>query len=411
MRNTYLHDQARAIQMALASGNVAAAERGMRELSKAAPASEIAGFFGACYLALGKSEEALRYLEAAPPNPENLSLMAVAHIRLKNYSQAIEAATHCLKREPTNKIAIEALQHAALRFDAATVRSEVSSNTLIEPMPFTRLREGNLKNGFRLLAKMYEKHPGQPGSLSMNWSGRIVPRWNGKRVKHLMVVGGQGHGDSLQFVRWCFEVERHVDRLSVVVAPELVELLRRSGINAHPLEAEPMILATADAQTEVILLPNSLSTLSYGPAASYLKAERTRGDDGQFRVGVCWAASKDDRSAPVETLEPLRQVAGVKFYSLGYRMEAPDWMEPMHARNFAEVADLMADLDLVISVDTATAHLAGALGRPTWVALTDLADWRWMDGDTTPWYTTARLFRGGWSAVFETMAETLAKEL
>jgi hypothetical protein len=146
-----------------------------------------------------------------------------------------------------------------------------------------------------------------------------------------------------------------------------------------------------------------------------------------LRVGLVWAGNprfRGDqlRSASLEALLPLAEVECVDFFSLQFGA-AVEQIVPLQAqfplidacsksKDFAETAALVATLDLVISVDTAIAHLAGAIGLPVWVLLPYLADWRWLEQrDDSPWYPTARLFQqqspGDWRAVAERVRDVL----
>jgi hypothetical protein len=139
-------------------------------------------------------------------------------------------------------------------------------------------------------------------------------------------------------------------------------------------------------------------------------------------VGLVWAGStvhKHDflRTLPPEVLAPLAEVAGVDWYSLqvGYEGERP-WeglpeLGP-RLRDFGDTAQVLGALDLLVSVDTSIVHLAGALGRPAWVLLPLVPDWRWgLEGASSPWYPALRLFRqtryGEWEDVVGRIAESL----
>ena len=146
------------------------------------------------------------------------------------------------------------------------------------------------------------------------------------------------------------------------------------------------------------------------------------------KVGLVWAGSPThrhdrQRSCPLRAFWPVLRTPGLRFYSLqtGERSRdlgdvpadlAVEDLRP-HLHDFGDTALLIAQLDLVISVDTAVAHLAGALGRPVWTLLSAVPDWRWLlEGQTTPWYPTMRLFRqphpGAWGDVMQRVAAALA---
>ena len=149
----------------------------------------------------------------------------------------------------------------------------------------------------------------------------------------------------------------------------------------------------------------------------------------KLKLGLVWAGNatqkNDRRSLPLSLLAPLARVQGVDFYSLQKGASARqakaapggmnliDWTEELS--DFADTAALVANLDLVITVDTAVAHLAGAMAKPVWVLVPFMPDWRWPLGrEDSPWYPTARLFRqqatGRWDEVIERVAGCLALE-
>jgi ADP-heptose:LPS heptosyltransferase len=139
-------------------------------------------------------------------------------------------------------------------------------------------------------------------------------------------------------------------------------------------------------------------------------------------VGLVWAGNpehQDDRrrSIAFDQLRPLLQVPNVHFYSLQIEPRAPADTQVSdlapHLTDFADTAAFISGLDLVITVDTATAHLAGALGRPVWTLLPFVPDWRWgLESADTPWYPSMRLFRqktaGDWEEVIQRVAGELA---
>jgi len=160
--------------------------------------------------------------------------------------------------------------------------------------------------------------------------------------------------------------------------------------------------------------------LSVSAEASAAWAERIAAASGR-RVGVAWAGTTLG-AIDLRLLQPLWEVAGINWFSLQIgdrrgdislldRVEIADlslWLT-----DFAETAAAVCQLDLVISVDTSVAHLAGALGRPTWLLLPRAPDWRWLiEREDSPWYPTARLFRqkkaGDWSSVAREVAAALA---
>jgi tetratricopeptide (TPR) repeat protein/SAM-dependent methyltransferase len=271
------------------------------------------------------------------------------------------------------------------------------------------------------------------------------PLWKGEPLngRTLLLHAEQGLGDAIQFSRFVTALAQSGDRVSLEVHPQLVALMRplRGVADVIPLEGAappfdvhlplmsvPHVMGvTADA------IPAPIPYLSADPARSAQWRERL-GLDG-FKIGVVWrgygaSPNLQARSAPLAAFAALANIEGVRLISL--QKTAPN--EPIDPyidilkvetlgpdfdagpQAFLDTAAVMENLDLVVTIDTSLAHLAGALGRPVWIALKYSPDWRWRDkGDGTAWYPTARLFRqttdGDWDAVFSKMAETLRASL
>jgi len=168
-----------------------------------------------------------------------------------------------------------------------------------------------------------------------------------------------------------------------------------------------------------------LSDVPYLPADAGLVEKWRSRLPSCFKIGICWSGSKGNeynqhRNFPLSSFAPLANIPGVQLVSLqhGYGAEQIQLNEfPVvdlgpESKPFEDAATIMANLDLIISADTAPAHLAGALARPVWVPLPTQHDWRWIVGrDDSPWYPTMRLFRqsvaGEWGDVFQRMALAL----
>jgi tetratricopeptide (TPR) repeat protein len=296
------------------------------------------------------------------------------------------------------------------------------------------LQLGRWKDGFA----EFEWRKRQPES-AWRFPERSRPEWLGKddlSGKTLLIRAEQGLGDTLQFVRYGALAQTRGAKVIMAVQPGLKRLLRNGfgGADAvigldepeppHDFQAAMMSLALAFG-TEVENVP---ATVPYIKAEESLSAA-WRGKLGArgFKIGIAWHGSlySGGRSFPLAALADIAKLAGVRLFSLqkgagseqlgqlppGVRVEE---LGPTYeAGDFAETAAAIAALDLVITCDTAIAHLAGALGRPTWIALKHAAEWRWLVGrDDSPWYPSLRLFRqpvaGDWQSVFAAMARTLA---
>jgi tetratricopeptide (TPR) repeat protein len=264
--------------------------------------------------------------------------------------------------------------------------------------------------------------------------------WRGESLegKSIVVYSEQGLGDTIQFVRFLRMLPRAGTKLTFLCHPNLILLFRdiTSGMET---------IATCDAgrhfdfQCALMSLPHWLGTeLSTIPSPiRYLSAEddliaRWREKIGVqgLKIGIGWQGNPrgqidKGRSVPLSSFAPLAEVPGVRLISVqknhgldqlatlpaGMKVETLGDFDP-GGDAFVDTAAIMQCLDLVVTSDTATPHLAGALGVPTWVALKHVPDWRWMlDRNDSPWYPSLRLFRqetrGNWRGVFVRMAEEL----
>jgi Flp pilus assembly protein TadD len=275
----------------------------------------------------------------------------------------------------------------------------------------------------------------------------LEPRWNGERAdgKTILIYSDQGFGDTLQFMRYAPFVRPRsgADRVILEVQPELARLLRRANAAGFEIVSSPRSgeapLPPFDCQVPLLSLPLALGIFEPLPVgAEYLppdpllqKRWRDRlGPKSTVRVGLAWAGNPDHkadrhRSIRPETILPLLAQPGFSFYSLqlgnAHRRAQPLLDAGLldltgQITDFADTAAFLAELDLIITVDTSVAHLAGAMGRPVWTLLPRLPDWRWgLDADRTAWYPTMRLFRQprvpDWPSVIQTVAEELKRSI
>jgi hypothetical protein len=242
--------------------------------------------------------------------------------------------------------------------------------------------------------------------------------WDGTPLanKRVLIRCYHGLGDTLQFIRYVPLVEKIAKHVTIWAQPSLLPLLKGDVLPLHDgtpdcdydVDVEIMELAHVFRST-VDTLPRDVPYIHAAPAVI--------DGDGRLRVGIVWRGGdwNERRNVPFRLIESLADVAGVKLFSL---QRQPDQFsdriamlegvgEPMRT------AQLMRAMDLVITIDSMPAHLAGALGIRTWTLLPTDADWRWMeDRDDSPWYPTMRLFRqqreGGWKPVIERVRTALA---
>ena len=250
------------------------------------------------------------------------------------------------------------------------------------------------------------------------WDGRSVA---GKRV---LVRCYHGLGDTIQFIRYTALLKRVAAEVIVWMQPSLIPLLRGvEGIDRVLALHDGVPDVEYDVDVELNELPFVFrTTLSTVPAeVPYVHVEPAslpRND--KLKIGLIWQSGEWDerRSIPFRALLPLREVAGVEWHLLQRHARRAGWNGEFGVvtggDNPLDDARIMRALDLVISVDTMTAHLAGALGQNTWTLLPFEPDWRWMRArDDTPWYPTMRLFRqpreGDWSPIIDRLTIELKK--
>ena len=257
------------------------------------------------------------------------------------------------------------------------------------------------------------------------------PRWRGEdiRGKTLLIVGEQGLGDSIQFARYALAVANQGVDVALAVPEGLKRLLTNPQALRHTLGPGDDLPAF-DYWTPIMSMPGifnqTLDTftqvLNYvtGPADTREIWRERLGAKRKLRIGISWSGRRDTwinrhKSVPVEHIRdlilrhPEHQWINLQVEALDTEMSflSDTVLEsyPGTVRDMADTAGLMDHLDLVISVDTAVSHLAGAMGRPTWIMLNAYGtDWRWLlDRDNSPWYPSARLFRqpeiGAWAPV------------
>ncbi len=294
----------------------------------------------------------------------------------------------------------------------------------------TRLLVGDYRGGW--------PEYGRPGpERRANPLSNALPMWDGTPAPglRLLVWPEQGTGDTIQMVRFLPQARARVASLTLACPPGTRALLGTArGADALVETSEVHAGAGFDMWLPTVRLPVVFDVRPASiPDAPYLHADGQRvehfrrrlGGERTLRVGLVWGGSPDHewdalRSCPLRDLEPLAEVSGVTWFALqkgtpcAQQEHSPLPLVAINAEisDFADTAAIVAQLDLVITVDTSVAHLAGALGRPAWVMLSNRPDWRWQrGGPATPWYPTLRLFRqgedGAWAPVVTQVATAL----
>ena len=234
--------------------------------------------------------------------------------------------------------------------------------------------------------------------------------------KTLFLWGEQGFGDTIQFLRFVSAAREYGPRSIILEVTEPLARLVQGfpGVDEVVIRPSDGGMPDHDTHCSVVSLPwfIGVGRPEYVPSAPYLwqdaQVERKR---DRLTVGLAWQGSKANtldrqRSIPPFLLRQLVATPGVDFVSLQVDQEPPSGVMELgrELKDFADTAAALLSMDLLITVDTAVAHLAGALGVPTWVLLPATPDWRWLlEREDSPWYETARLFRqkvrGDWGEV------------
>jgi tetratricopeptide (TPR) repeat protein len=289
------------------------------------------------------------------------------------------------------------------------------------------LLRGDFERGFEayeLRNKVKESYV-DPQFLRSFWDGSDL---SGRTI---LLLAEQGLGDTIHFIRYVPQVRARGGRVMVLAQPRLVKLLTaQPGIDRVLTVGEE--IPPFDVTCPLMSLPRVLrTTLRTIPnEVPYLVVDAGKADAWKAKlsldrpnVGLVWAGNptyRNDRLRSIELRqwEPILRTPGINWISLQKgpaATQARDWPIADYSERLADLQDtaaLVSRLDLVIAVDTAVAHLAGALGRPTWMLIPFAPDWRWMlDREDSPWYPTMRLFRqpsrGDWTTPIEKLAAQL----
>jgi len=263
------------------------------------------------------------------------------------------------------------------------------------------------------------------------------PRWAGEdlRDRTILVVGEQGHGDNIQFFRFLSDLDARGARIILQVTATVVPLFQNPRIQVIGFDDlvpefdywSPIMSLPGILNVTLENLPNILNYLVANPVLCRAWQEKL-GLKKRLRVGFCWSGRRDTwinrhKGMPFEVMLALI-TSNPDYEWINLQADCTDEESsalsaagvtcfPGLIHNFADTAALMHHLDVVLSVDTAVAHLAGAMGRPTWIMLNYFGlDWRWLlNRDDSPWYPSARLFRqpgmGDWAPVTNKIAQYL----
>ncbi len=387
--------------------------------------------WGFCLEQLGELDAAVsRYREALAIEPDFLE----AHVdlagvlwRVQDPAGSLAHAQRAVALQPMHPHAVRMLGTTLLHLNRCD-EAETQLRRALDLQPgfglarldlaLVLLLSGRLQEAWPLYAHRWQDSPAlvrpafvQAGS---QWQGPQAQPLAGRRI---VVYAEQGLGDVIQFIRYVALLQNDGASVCVAVPEALVPLLESMpGLVC----IQPGLTVQVDCQVALLDLPlhyqTTLNTVPaqvpYLAAPAHLRApwrERLLPWQDRFKVGLVWAGqpaqvNDRNRSLCLSELLPLMSLGGVQCFSL-QKSDAGDYTDIRPTpeqlvdftddwHDFADSAAQMASLDLVITVCSAVAHLAGALGKPVWVLLPPNADWRWLlDRDDSPWYPTMRLFR------------------
>lgn len=387
-----------------------------------------------------------RAIELAPRISRSYSNLARVLIDQKRIEAAIDVYRIGLEKKPRSKTTrlklASLLESSGLYHDALTLYDEIIQIRPDHPVArYNRalllLKQGHYKQGWRDFEWRFAT--GQikyPGVISQQ-----IPEWSEEPLagKTLLINQEQGFGDAIQMIRYVPLLVKRGAKVLVRCRPRLDTLIKSvSGVSSTQNLFEPLdpTAMGIDYQMPMMSLPRLFDTRtdSIPLNVPYLHVDPVRQDywkqrvgTGTFNVGLTWSgkstqANNAQRSCALSDFAPLASIPNVRFFCLQKAdqqeqakmppagMEFIDFMPEME--DFSETAALMKCLDLVITVDTSIAHLAGALGHPVWTILWVRHCWRYsMDRSISPWYPTMRLFRqeteGDWSRVMQSVVVSL----
>lgn len=418
-------------------------------------------------------EEAARIcyviLNQEPTHGRSLKLLGILAHRQKRFGLAVEFFRHALGAMP-HDTGIRNNLAAALKDGGRLQAAEEHFRVLLAEAPGLLVGHYNFANLLQRLQRFdsaidcYRRALAlDPDCVEAHWNlalillrtGRFVQAWPeyewrwrrpGTPVEHrgaplwdggplhgrtLLLVCEQGLGDTLQFLRYVPFPKEPGGPVILRCQAELMRLLEgHPGIDRIVGTRDP--LPPFDVQMSLMSLPGLFGTTveSIPDTVPYLRVPEGRLElsEGGFRVGLVWGSSPTDpsRSCPLAALTRLSRIPDLRVFSLQKGPHASQLAETPgtgfitdlsdRIGDMADTAALLQKMDLVVTVDTSVAHLAGALGRPTWILLPHLADWRWLlDRNDSPWYPTARLFRqtapGDWDGVAARLEKALVRHV
>lgn len=405
---------------------------------------------GTALRALNKLDEAIAHWQQAvrlkPDYTEAHIFLGIAFTEQGRLDQAVDSLNEALSHQPDSVDARINLGNAlreqgkiddAMAQYEQAVRLQPANAIAHKNLGMMRLLTGNFEQG-------WPEYDWRLKCKESNVPAFSQPLWDGSPLqgRTILLFAEQGLGDTLQFIRYAPLVKERGGNVVLACPESLFPIL--AGCTGIDRIVSRSSLPEFDVYAPLLSLPRIFGTSAATIPADgpYLVADpdlvnrwqRTLNGLSGFKIGIAWQGSSlyeadRFRSFPLSHFAPLARMEGLRLISLqkgegseqlarlAGRIAVTD-LGPMDeaAGAFMDTAAVMKNLDLVITSDSAVAHLAGALGVPVWVALSYVPDWRWLrDREDSPWYPTMRLFRqaerGGWSGVFERIARELQKRV
>ena len=338
-----------------------------------------------------------------------------------NYSQAHNNLANTLKEQGKLKEAVN-VYHRAIEINPGYVEAHKNLGIAL-------LLQSDFQHGWQ----EYEWRLKSDGFCARSWA---QTRWDGSSLsgKTILLYAEQGFGDTIQFIRYVYLLAECNTEIIVECQPELLKLFENiDAIKKIIVVGEP--LPQFDVSASLLSLPGILGTdlesipadipYIYAKPGSYTNPEA----HSKYKIGIVWAGTRKhpndhNRSIELKQFSVLFDVEAYQFFSLQVGDKRDDIIRCNYSDtiidlgvNFSDFSDTAAailELDLVISVDTAVAHLAGALGKLVWILLPFMPDWRWLlERQDTPWYPKMRLFRQtdtkDWAEVLQNVKLALNK--
>jgi hypothetical protein len=422
------------VQAMANSGRLREAEAACRAIASAAPTMpEATAVLGFIVRRLNRFDEALTLLEAAIAGrgdvPHWHLELAQSYRRAARLDDALTSSQLALRLAPHDvRFLLGVARVHVDRGESAAARDQMLNALTVAPddvdthlaLAHLLLAEGEYHAGWEEYEWRFRAPRFQTAMPKFT-----RPHWNGMRLpgRRILVAADQGYGDAFQFCRYLPLVAERCAGVVVLCRPAQIPLFSRiDGVDAcvvSILDAEPhaawcwMASLPRLFGTTIGDIPNGRGYLSPDPRRLAFWRERLdqRLDVGP-RIGLVWAGNPENtadwrRSIPLSMFAPLRAIEGIQLVSL--QVQGPGAEEDIglidlsaELTDFGETAAVIANLDRVVAVDSAVAHLAAAMGVPTWLLVYQPADWRWLIGrDDSPWYPSVTLFRqrniGDWS--------------